>query len=184
MSEQAALMQAVEAIKKGAVIAYATEGVYGLGCDPFQQQAVLRLLALKQRPIEMGVILVAAHLAQVEPLIAWEAIPLAQQQTIQQSWPGAVTWVVPATDKVPSWITGGRETVAVRVSGHPTVQQLCQAFGGPLVSTSANRNGEAPALDCQQVQQTFPNILCVQGALTTPNQPSAIYDAPSGQKIR
>lgn len=184
MSERIELTQGVKALKAGEVIAYPTEGVYGLGCDPFNQQAVLKLLALKQRPVEKGVILVAASFDQIQDLIAWEAIPQVQQQSIQQSWPGAVTWVVPATEKVPSWITGGRKTVAVRLSAHPLVQQLSRGFGGAIVSTSANRSGQAPALNCQQVQQYFPRVSCLSGALRTPNQPSTIKDALSGQQIR
>ncbi len=184
MNEQIELTQGVKALKAGEVIAYPTEGIYGLGCDPYNQQAVLNLLALKQRPVEKGVILVAARFEQVQDLIAWEAIPQAQQQCIQQSWPGAVTWVVPATEKVPSWISGGRPTVAIRVSKHPLVQQLSRGFGGAIVSTSANRSGQAPALNCQQVQHSFPEVPCLNGALLTPNQPSTIKDALSGQKIR
>lgn len=178
------LQQAVEQLRLGQVIAYPTEGVYGLGCDPFNQEALLRLLALKQRALEKGVILIGASLEQVSPFIHWSALSQARQKQIHQTWPGAVTWVLPATEQVPSWITGGRTTVAIRVSAHPLVQQLCQAWGQVLVSTSANQSGQAPALSCEAVGQSFPQLLCLKGELLTPNQPSSIIDALTGQKIR
>ena len=136
---------AAAVLRRGGVVAYPTEAVWGLGCDPFDEAAVLRLLAIKQRPVDKGVILIAGALDQFDGLLDWEALEPAQRQAVLDSWPGPNTWIVPTTARVPRWITGSHDGVAVRVSAHPDVIALCAAFGGPLVSTSANLAGEPPA---------------------------------------
>jgi L-threonylcarbamoyladenylate synthase len=138
MPHTAAAADAVATLRRRGVIAYPTEGVWGLGCDPFDEGATLRLLALKQREVDKGLILVAASTAQLDGLVDWEALPASRRDVVLASWPGPHTWVMPATPRVPPWITGGRDSVAVRVSAHPLVVALCDAFGGALVSTSAN----------------------------------------------
>ncbi len=176
--------QAVERLQQGAIIAYPTEGVYGLGCDPFNEQAVLNLLKLKQRPIEKGLILVASDRAQIDPLINWEGI---DADRIWADWPGAVTWTLPVkAGQVPGWIRGRFDTVAIRISAHPTVQALCTAFGGVMVSTSANPAGEPPALSCMQVAAYFSDRLagCVSGQLGGQQGPTPIYDARTGAALR
>ena len=133
--------EAADALRRGGVIAYPTEAVWGLGCDPFDESAVLRLLAIKQRPVEKGLILIAATLEQLKPLIDVAAVPTDRLADVLSSWPGPYTWVMPATAQAPRWITGQHRGIAVRVSQHPTVVGLCQAYGGALVSTSANLSG-------------------------------------------
>ena len=137
--------QAVAALQGEGVIAYATEAVFGLGCDPDSEAAVQRLLAIKQRPVEKGLILIAADLAQLQDYIDLSQLSDEQLARVQASWPGPFTWIMPARATTPSWLTGQFETLAVRVTGHPQVQGLCRAFGKPLVSTSANLTGEEPA---------------------------------------
>ena len=136
------IRDAVAALRRGGVIAYPTEAVWGLGCDPFDEAAVLRLLAIKQRDVAKGLILVAADRSQLGGLLDWNAVPPDRLAEIDAGWPGPNTWIVPATARVPRWITGMHAGVAVRVSAHPGVVALCNAFGAPLVSTSANRAGE------------------------------------------
>jgi len=133
---------AVRALRQGGLVLHATEGVWGLACDPWNPVAVERLLALKGRSAGKGLIVIGAakecfgdELAGVEP---------ARRREVEESWPGAVTWVLP-NRRFPPWITGGRHTVAVRVPAHPQARAMCAAFGGPLVSTSANRAGRPPA---------------------------------------
>lgn len=138
MDAGAAIDTAVSALRRGGIVAYPTEGVWGLGCDPFDEAATLRLLALKQREVDKGLILVAATAAQLDGLVDWDALPPARRAAVLGTWPGPHTWVVPATPRVPAWISGGRDSVAVRVSAHPGVAALCTAYGGALVSTSAN----------------------------------------------
>ena len=176
--------QAAVLLRQGALIAYPTEGVYGLGCDPFNEAAVMRLLALKQRPVEKGLILVASRVEQILPLVAIEEAPCWSQALVQ--WPGPVTWVFPAREEVPAWIRGQFDSVAVRVSAHPDVRALCEAFGGPVVSTSANPAGASPARTCEAVAACFPSGLagCLQGALGDAAGPTPILDGRTGALLR
>ena len=93
---------AADLLRRGGVIAYPTEAVWGLGCDPFDEAAVLRLLALKQRAVEKGLILIAAAASQFDGLLDWNALPEARRAAVHASWPGPHTWIVPATGRVPS----------------------------------------------------------------------------------
>ncbi len=168
----------------GELLAYPTEAVWGLGCDPWNQEAVWRLLALKRRPVHKGLILVAGNWATMNPLI--HHLSADQRTVLIQSWPGAVTWLIPTPPHVPWWITGGRDTVAVRLSAHPLIRQFSERVGLPLVSTSANRSGGRPARHEFQVRHWFgrqvPIIL--GGALGGARQPSTIRDLRSGQTLR
>src|SRR5690606_32756593 len=115
-----------------------TEAVWGLGCDPWNGLAVDRLLALKQRPMKKGLILVAADISQFSELLY--DLPEDWQATLKASWPGPNTWLVPHRGRLPGWITGQHASVALRVTDHPLLAELC-ALTGPLVSTSANPSG-------------------------------------------
>lgn len=177
---------AVAVLRRGGVIAYPTEGVWGLGCDPFDEGAVLRLLALKQRDVAKGLILVAADAAQLDGFADWDALPDGRRGEIEASWPGANTWIVPATGRVPRWITGEHASVALRVSAHPVVAALCTAFAGPLVSTSANLAGQ-PAPRTRHALD--PALLaavdgCVAGETGGRERPSDIRDACTGALLR
>ena len=132
------LQNVVPALRAGSVIAYPTEAVWGLGCDPGNETAVMKLLALKQRPVEKGMILIAADVAQLQGWVRLDALAADRRQAVLDSWPGANTWIVPAGPLAPRWITGEHSGIAVRVSAHPVVVALCEGFGGALVSTSAN----------------------------------------------
>ncbi len=178
--------EAAIALRKGAVIAYPTEGVWGVGCDPFDEPAVLRLLAIKQRPVEKGMILIAGSLDQLDGLLDWQALPPPRREAVLATWPGPNTWIVPTTARVPRWITGDHDGVAVRVSDHPTVIALCAAFGGPLVSTSANLSGEPPvrargALDPRLLVRLDGVTEGETGGLASP---TPIRDARSGAQLR
>ena len=177
---------AVATLKRGGVIAYPTEAVWGLGCDPFDEAAVRRLLAIKQRAVDKGLILIAAALAQFDGLLDWSALPAERVAAVFDSWPGPNTWIVPATTCVPRWITGAHAGVAVRVSAHPDVVALCAAFGAPLVSTSANLSGQAPAfrrdaLDPILLSQIDAVASGETGGLAAP---TAIRDALTGARLR
>ncbi len=179
------ITQAVKILQAGGVIAYPTEAVYGLGCDPFNLQAVEKLFHVKQRPVEKGLILVAASVEQISCYVELEDAPWEAE--VLASWPGPVTWVLPvkATANLPDWITGGRKTVAIRVSDHPTVQALCIAFGKPIVSTSANLTNQTPASSCAEIKQIFQDsVWCLEGELGDLSQPTQIKDALSGQILR
>ncbi|MDY0135942.1 MAG: Sua5/YciO/YrdC/YwlC family protein [Thiomicrospira sp.] len=178
------LQQAQQRLAQGEVIAYPTEAVFGLGCDPFNLSAVTRLLALKQRPLEKGLILVAAQAQAFADLTclyqqAWSDKVLASWQDPAQ----AITWLLPKTVACPDWISGQHATVAVRVSHHPQVRALCGE--GVLVSTSANPASAEPARDCHQVAAYFGQALpCLAAPLGGLAQPSQIWDAQSGTRLR
>lgn len=179
------LKRAVQAIQAGGIIAYPTEAVYGLGCDPLNPAAVMRLLAIKQRPVSKGLILVAAEFEQLRPYLQ----PLSRQQErkLLASWPGPVTWLVPVNDAVPYWLHGEYDSIAVRVSKHPIVRQLCMSSGMPLVSTSANITGQPPARSALQVRKRFVTMLdyIVSGNVGSKTaRPSKIIDLRSGAVIR
>lgn len=178
------LRAAVSALRGGGVIACPTEAVWGLSCDPDDADAVALLLALKGRPVAKGLILVAASQRQVEFLLA--DLTTQQRQTLDDSWPGPATWLLPHHNRVPAWICGEHATVAVRVSAHPVVSALCDAWGGPLVSTSANRAGARPARESFQVRRYFGDELdyIVPGRVGAASRPTAIRDLFSGKIVR
>lgn len=178
------LKACVEALKDGAIIAYPTEAVYGLGCDPGNEQALQRLIRLKQRSPEQGLILIAASQSQLLPFACVDQAKQADQ--IRSGWPGHRTWVVHARRDVSKSLTGGRDTIAVRVTAHPDCIQLCQAFGGALVSTSANPAGESPSRTPKQVEHYFGNRIAgvLEGSVGEQERPSEIRDGDSGEILR
>lgn len=177
---------AAESLHNGGVIAYPTEAVWGLGCNPFDETVVLRLLAIKRRPVEKGLILVAGDLAQLDGLLDWNRLPAARRTLVLDSWPGPNTWVMPATSRVPAWIRGTHETVAVRLSAHPAVVALCAAFGGPLVSTSANLAGQPPAFLRETLDRALLDRIDAVATGETGGlaAPTVIRDALSGMQLR
>lgn len=177
---------AVAALQHDGVIAYATEAVFGLGCDPDSEAAVQRLLAIKQRPVEKGLILIAADLAQLQDYIDLEQLTSEQLAKVETSWPGPFTWIMPARPDTPAWLTGQFDTLAVRVTAHPQVQALCRAFGKPLVSTSANLTGEEPARRLADIGELLASQLAyiLPGEVGGQANPSEIKDARTGAVIR
>lgn len=176
------ISQAATALSEGEVIAYPTEAVWGLGCDPFNRTAVHKILALKKRPEEKGLILIAGDIKQFEFIL--HSLDQDLRARLEQSWPGPNTWLVPHHQRVPHWISGRFDTVALRVSDHPLVQELCDAFG-PIVSTSANPQGLAPARDSLRVRRYFgKQVRVVPGVLGKRKNPSEIRDLVSGKLIR
>ncbi len=175
----------IERFNAGEVFAYPTEAVLGLGCDPDNQDAVYKLLTLKSRPVEKGLILVAKNYSQLLPYVNDAKIPMDKRTEIFSSWPGPITWLLPAASNAPAWITGGSDFIAVRVSRHPVVCELCELLGKPLVSTSANVSGAEPAKSAEQLYQQFDrSLLLVEGAVGSEAKPSLIRHGMSGQIIR
>lgn len=178
------IANAARRVRAGGVIAYPTEAVYGLGCDPDDGAAVLRLLDIKQRSLDKGLILIAAQFSALQPYLA--PINKAQLGKLQQVWPGPVTWVLPAHPMVPFWLRGTHTSVAVRVTAHPIAAALCAACGGVLVSTSANISNRLPARTALAVRRRFGTCLdyIVNGPLGGLDKPTPIYDAVSGRVLR
>jgi L-threonylcarbamoyladenylate synthase len=175
---------AANLLHAGAVIAYPTEAVWGLGCDPDDVEAVARLLRLKQRDPAKGLILVAASMQQFDDYLS--GLAPEQLATLANSWPGPYTWLVPDNGRAPEWIRGEHDKVALRVSAHPLVKQLCRAFGGPIVSSSANISSRPALRRSWQVRAAFGERLdaCLEGPLGGSANPSEIRDLVSGQLIR
>lgn len=188
MQNIVSLEQAVHLLKQGEVLAYPTEAVWGLGCDPYNENAFTKILQLKQRPIEKGVILLASDIQQVDFL--FQSLPKSRYQEIIQSWSvathqQATTWLFPITTHIPQWIVGQHSKVAVRVTQHPLSQALCQSFANFIVSTSANPSGLSPATTLTQAQHYFKDdVFYVDGRLGQQSKPSRIIDAETGIILR
>ncbi|HBK46697.1 MAG TPA: tRNA threonylcarbamoyladenosine biosynthesis protein RimN [Xanthomonadaceae bacterium] len=186
MVAELSIATAVDSLRRGGVIAYPTEAVWGLGCDPRQRPAVMRLLEIKRRPLDKGVIVVAARLDALQDWVDLDAVPAAHLAEVLACWPGPHTWVLPATRQAPAWITGGRPGIAVRISAHPLVARLCEAWQAPLVSTSANLAGMPPARRRQELPAEL--LERIDGVLDGDTgglaQPTPIRDALSGEILR
>lgn len=176
--------RAVAALRSGGVIAYPTEAVWGLGCDPLNQDAVAKLFGLKQRPLGQGVLLIGSGYEQFSEFVG--PCPETALARAMATWPGPNTWVFPRNDRVPAWIVGEHAGIALRVTDHPVARQLCSAFGSALISTSANRHGHAAARNADEVRAMFGNELgqIVEGELGGLERPTPIRDAISGELLR
>lgn len=175
-------------LRRGGVVAYPTEGVYGLGCIPTFEHAVLRILELKGRPVDKGVILIGADAAQLMPYVdpRDDAERARMIEALSRRSDRARTWIMPAADAAPPWITGGRDTIAVRVTSHPVAGALCRAAGSALVSTSANRAGRPPITRTSLLRREFGadvDAICAR-PLGGQAGPSEIVDYRSGDRLR
>jgi len=179
-------VSANDAYIAGGVIAYPTEAVFGLGCDPDNKQAVEKLLDIKQRPIEKGLILLASNYSQLLPYIDDKQIPQDKRYQVLSRWPDGITQVLPCRPNTPKWLTGRFSTLAVRVTSQPDVVALCNQVNRPIVSTSANLTGETPATTWQEVEQSLANKVdyIIKGKTMGFTQPSKIIDGLTGEIFR
>lgn len=178
-----ALHRAARILRSGGVVAYPTEAVYGLGCDPLSRVAVEHLLAIKRRPVKKGLILIASRFEQLEPFV--QAQPPEVRRKLDETWPGPVTWLIPANRATPRWLRGNHHSLAVRVTAHPLAAALCEAFGGAIVSTSANPTGRPPARSALQARIRCHGVdLILQGATGPLARPTPIRDAVTGKVLR
>lgn len=176
--------KAAAILRFSGIIAYPTEAVYGIGCVPTDGNVVQRLLRIKRRPPEQGLILIAAEISQLMPWL--EPLPADIETSVLASWPGPVTWLWPAKPKTPSYLTGKHKTLAVRVTDHPLARALCEHTGSAIISTSANRTGEIPARTADAVNSILGDELdaILDGSLGSLEQPTQIRDALTGEVIR
>ncbi len=176
--------QAIRALNSGGIIAYPTESVIGIGCDPFNQDAVTRLLELKQRSWKKGLILIAANYKQLLSVI--QPLTPILEQRVFATWPGAVTWLLPAQANISLYLRGESQKLAVRVTAHPQAAALCQYWGGPLVSTSANIAGRPPAKTALKLRHNFRNNIdyILPGKIGGHSRPSEIRDAITNTILR
>lgn len=178
--------QAQYTYENGGVIAYPTEAVFGLGCDPDNEAAVMKLLAIKQRPIEKGLILLAANYSQLRPYIDDSQIQPDIRLAVLSRWPDAITQIVPANKNTPSYLTGQFTSIAVRVTSQPDVVKLCNALNKPIVSTSANLTGDEPATSVETLDPRLIDKIdyVLAGQTLGYSQPSQIINALTGEVVR
>jgi L-threonylcarbamoyladenylate synthase len=183
-ADDTTVQEAARVLRTGGLVAYPTEAVFGLGCDPRNEAALDRLLKLKGRAQEKGLILIAADAAQLEPWI--EALPNDAATRVRATWPGPVTWLIPARPGISARLRGAHTSLAVRVTAHPVAAALARAFGGALVSTSANPSGAPPARDLDALRARFGAAIeyYLAGPLGGRERPSEIRDALSGEILR
>lgn len=175
-----------EAFRAGEILAYPTEAVYGLGCDPRNQAAVEKLLALKQRPQDKGLIILAADYSQAVAFVDDRAIPQDKRFSVFSHWPGPITLLLPAAANVPEWLRGQYQQIAVRVTAFEPARQLCKALGSAIVSTSANITGQPTLTSAQAIRDQFGDGVAwvMDAPLGGATKPSKIVDPLTGTVIR
>lgn len=180
------LLEAANTLKEGGVIVCPTEGVYGLSASIFNQKAVERIIKIKQRALNKGLIVVASSISMLDQIVNFNKLSEQSIRLLHEKWPGHATFIVPAHEQIPSILTGGRDTLAVRVTAFDLLNRLCVLAGDPIISTSANISGQEPLKTIAQLQETFADQ--VDYILDEPCQglakPSTIYDAMTGQILR
>lgn len=174
------IRRAAAVIRRGGVVAIPTETLYGLAVDPSNAEAVARVFALKGRPDGKPLPLVAANLAQVEVICG----PLTNQLRLvaARAWPGPLTLVLPALPGLADAVTAGTGCVGIRVPSHPVTQALCEAVGGPLTATSANRSGDPATHLPAVVARTFGTALdlLLDAGPTPGGAPSTVVSSVDG----
>lgn len=178
------ISQAATCIRQGGIVGYPTEGVFGLGCDPQNENALQRLIDLKQRDNNKGLIIIAANRQQLEPFIKPVSKSVAAQ--LDRTWPGPVTWILQAQTDVSPLLSGGRETVATRVTAHAAAAELCQNCGHAIVSTSANLSGQDSCIDAQSVENCFGHRIdyLLELPVGDLDKPTPIFDGLTGKQLR
>jgi L-threonylcarbamoyladenylate synthase len=176
----APLERAAQVLRRGGLIAYATEYCFGLGCDPLNERAVARLLRVKHRPSHKGLILLAGSPDQLAPYVA--EIPAS----VAATWPGPHTWLLESNRSSPHWIVGKHSRIAARVTAHAQAAELCRVAAMAIVSTSANRAGQQPARSYREVVRRFGLEIdyVLPGRVGTLKAPTSIRDAATGTSVR
>ena len=183
MGKRTDLDHAVKTIQRKGIIAYPTEGVWGLGCDPSSRSAVEKILNLKKRSVDQGLILVAADIGQFDPFL--KGLDGKDYEELDRNWPGPITYLVPDNGSAPRWIVGKHKTLGLRVSDHPVIKTLC-ALTGPLVSTSANISGLPPIRSADEIEEAFDKGIdyVLTGMLGELGKPTQIKNILTGEVLR
>lgn len=170
----------------GGVFAYPTEAVFGLGCDPDNDDAIQKLLSIKQRSAEKGLILLAGHYSQLLSYIDETVLPESKRLKYSLNWPVGVTLIYPVKKQLSTLLTGKFNSIAVRITTQPDVVALCKQVNKPIVSTSANLSGKSPAILWQDLDPLLVDKLdfVIKGQTLDYNQPSKIIDVLTGDVIR
>ena len=165
---------AARLLQQGGVVAFPTDTLYGLGADAWNEGAVRRLLAVKERPADLGIPLLLASMEDMERCVS--SVPEAARRLAAAFWPGALTLVLPRAASVPDVVTGGRETVAVRVPDHFVPRYLAAALGRPITGTSANKHGAPNPRSAEEVRAQLGDgvDMVVDGGTLAEGVPSTI----------
>ena len=174
-----AFNDAVLILARGGIVAIPTDTLYGLAVDPLSRDAIERLIAVKGRPSERAIALIAADRAQVVADLG--ALPPIAEKLASAFWPGPLTLLVPRPAFLPAELTGGTSLVGVRVPDDDTARELCRAWGHVLTATSANLSGEPPSDDPDHVARVFDDrdvALLLDAGKTRGGLPSTVVEAP------
>ncbi|HEX9813202.1 MAG TPA: L-threonylcarbamoyladenylate synthase [Burkholderiales bacterium] len=174
------LQHAAQVIRSGGIVAYATEHCFGFGCDPWNGRAVERLLRIKHRSSDKGLILIAADAEQLTPFVI--EIP----ERAARTWPGPYTWLLEPRPHLPRWISGRNPRIAVRITAHSQAARLCRTAGRAIVSTSANRTGRRPARGYREALRRFGASIdyVLPGRVGDLGAPTSIRDGATGEVVR
>ena len=178
-----ALNRFVHAVSQGAIFGYPTDTIWGFGCHPLIASSVARILQIKNRGADKGLILLSSRL---EYCADYVGLDTEQLQPVLSTTNHPTTWLVPASENCPAWIRGNNSTVAIRITDHPLLEFLCDRLEAPIVSTSANRHGKATARNSVQMHKQFGVELdfIVTGFITGSNRPSEIKSLLNGTTAR
>lgn len=180
------LQEAAHTLKEGGVIICPTEGVYGISAVVNNSAAITRVINMKKRALNKGLIVVAADVSMLDGVVNFAALSADSMRLLHEKWPGHATFIVPTSTQINPLLTGGRNTLAVRVTAFPLLQALCREVGSPIISTSANISGSEPLKTIEELEATFADK--VDYILDEPCQglskPSTIFDAQSGAILR
>jgi len=177
------LLKVKNHIKNGGIIAYPTESCYGFGCDPFNYTAINKIINLKGRSKTKGLIVIAGSQKHLSGLI----MPLSEKDKneIKNYWPGPFSLILPVTKKVPQNLIGKHRKIAVRVTRHQLVQQLCNSLNMPLVSTSANKSGCRSIKTYREcIRQFGKDVMVLPGNTNFAKKPSTIIDWETKRQLR
>lgn len=176
------IRHAVRVLRAGGIIAYPTEGVFGLGCLPENHSAVSEILAIKGRDQSRGLVLIVSDPEQV---FEWIDLP-HKELDLKSTSERPVSWIIPASENAPVWISGDHDSVAVRLATHPVANALCTKADSAIVSTSANITGHAPARNSLLLRRQFDALVdyIVPGECGPARGPSEIRDYLTGEIVR
>ena len=151
------LEKAVRSLDNGGVVVFPTDTLYGLGADVFSLPALQRIFSIKGRPADLALPVLVADMDQLEAV----ALPMSSQarRLAQRFWPGPLTLVMHRSPDLPDLVTGGADTVAVRMPGHPVPLELARRLGRPITGTSANLSGQPDLLDLGALENQLGNLV-------------------------
>jgi L-threonylcarbamoyladenylate synthase len=172
---------AARAIRRGHVVLFPTETVYGLAVDPFSPEAIQALFEIKGRDPNNPVLLIVADEEQLNHVIA--GMSPAAAAYARAFWPGPLSMLFPRAARVPDLLTAGRDKVCVRRTSSPIGRDLCLALGTALTASSANRSGHSPARAVSEVDLAGIAV-AIDGGLLPPSPPSTVFDPDAGVVLR